>query len=90
MPEASSDRVVVVTGAFGALGAAVARAFGDSGARLGLIDVAQPSVELQREFAGHLLLGGAALATEEATRKSMAAIAMRFFRRRSGEMVDEL
>ena len=56
MPEASPDRVVVVTGAFGVLGAAVARAFGQAGARLGLIDVAQPSVELQREFAGHLLL----------------------------------
>jgi NAD(P)-dependent dehydrogenase (short-subunit alcohol dehydrogenase family) len=81
MPEVApvpSDRVVVVTGAFGALGAAVARAFGQAGARLGLIDVAQPSIELQREFAGHLLLGGADLANEEATRKAIAAIAMRF------------
>ena len=79
MPEAvPTDRVVVVTGAFGALGTAVARAFGQAGARLGLIDVAQPPVELQREFAGHLLLGGADLANEEATRKAMAAIAMRF------------
>ena len=78
MAEASPDRVVVVTGAFGVLGTAVARAFGQAGARLGLIDVAQPGVELQREFAGHLLLGGADLANEEATRKAMAAIAMRF------------
>ena len=78
MAEASPDRVVVVTGAFGVLGTAVARAFGQAGARLGLIDVAQPAVELQREFAGHLLLGGADLANEEATRKAMAAIAMRF------------
>jgi NAD(P)-dependent dehydrogenase (short-subunit alcohol dehydrogenase family) len=78
MSEVAPDRVVVVTGAFGVLGAAVARAFGQAGARLGLIDVAQPSVELQREFAGYLLLGGADLANEEATRKAMAAIAMRF------------
>ncbi|HET7201989.1 MAG TPA: SDR family NAD(P)-dependent oxidoreductase [Steroidobacteraceae bacterium] len=75
------SRVVVITGAFGVLGTAVARAFGQAAARLALIDVAQPSVELQREFSRsqqHLLLGGADLANEEATRKAMAAIAMRF------------
>jgi NAD(P)-dependent dehydrogenase (short-subunit alcohol dehydrogenase family) len=79
MPEAS-PRVVVITGAFGALGSALARAFGQTGARLALIDVAQPSAELQRDFAAgqHLLLGGADLANLEATRKAMAAIAMRF------------
>jgi len=72
-------QVVVVTGAFGVLGAAVARAFGRRGARVALVDVApQPSVELQAEFSGsHLLLGGADLADLESTRKSMAAIAMR-------------
>jgi NAD(P)-dependent dehydrogenase (short-subunit alcohol dehydrogenase family) len=77
----SSNRVVVITGAFGALGTAVARAFGQAGDRLGLIDVVQPAVELQREFPGsqqHLVLGGVDLANEEATRKAMAAIAMRF------------
>jgi NAD(P)-dependent dehydrogenase (short-subunit alcohol dehydrogenase family) len=79
MPE-KADRVVVVTGAFGALGAAVSRAFGQTGARLALIDVSQPSAELQQQFssAQHLLLGGADLANLEATRKAMAAIAMRF------------
>ena len=79
MPD-GSDRVVVITGAFGALGAAVARAFGQTGARLALIDLSQPSAEMQREFsaAQHLLLGGADLANLEATRKAMAAIAMRF------------
>lgn len=79
MPEIA-DRVVVVTGAFGALGAAVSRAFGQTGARLALIDVSQPSAELQQQFssAQHLLLGGADLANLEATRKAMAAIAMRF------------
>jgi NAD(P)-dependent dehydrogenase (short-subunit alcohol dehydrogenase family) len=76
----SADSVVVITGAFGALGSAVARAFAGTGARLGLIDVAQPSAELNTEFGTgqHLLLGGADLANLEGTRKVMAAIAMRF------------
>jgi NAD(P)-dependent dehydrogenase (short-subunit alcohol dehydrogenase family) len=75
-----SLQVVVVTGAFGALGSAVARAFAGAGARLALIDVAQPSAEMQSEFgaSGHLLLPGADLADVEGTRKAMAAIAMRF------------
>jgi len=74
------DSVVVVTGAFGVLGSAVARTFGLAGARLALLDVTQPSAELQRDFggAGHMLLGGADLADVDATRKAMAAIAMRF------------
>jgi NAD(P)-dependent dehydrogenase (short-subunit alcohol dehydrogenase family) len=72
--------VVVITGAFGALGSAVAHAFGQAGARLALIDLSQPSAELQRDFggAGHMVLGGADLANVDATRKAMAAIAMRF------------
>ena len=74
------DAVVVVTGAFGALGSAVSRAFAQTGAKLALIDVSHPSAELQAEFggAGKMLLGGADLADLEATRKAMAAIAMRF------------
>jgi NAD(P)-dependent dehydrogenase (short-subunit alcohol dehydrogenase family) len=78
--ETGTARVVVVTGAFGALGSAVARAFARTGARLALIDVAQPSAEMQTEFgaSGHLLLPGADLADVESTRKAMAAIAMRF------------
>jgi NAD(P)-dependent dehydrogenase (short-subunit alcohol dehydrogenase family) len=76
----SADSTVVITGAFGALGSAVARAFGQAGARLGLIDVLQPSAEIKAEFGSgpHLLLGGADIANLEATRKAMAAIAMRF------------
>lgn len=76
----SSESVVVITGAFGALGSAVSHAFGQSGARLALIDISQPSAEIQREFsaAGHMLLSGADLADVEGTRKVMAAIAMRF------------
>jgi NAD(P)-dependent dehydrogenase (short-subunit alcohol dehydrogenase family) len=74
------DRIVVITGAFGALGTAVTRAFGHTGARMALIDVSQPSAEFQTEFAGaqRVLLGGADLATVDGTRKTMAAIAMRF------------
>jgi NAD(P)-dependent dehydrogenase (short-subunit alcohol dehydrogenase family) len=72
--------VVVVTGAFGVLGSAVARKFAARGSRVALVDVAgQPAPELTREFGGgHMLLGGVDLADYEATRKAMAAIAMRF------------
>jgi NAD(P)-dependent dehydrogenase (short-subunit alcohol dehydrogenase family) len=75
----TNAQVVVVTGAFGVLGAAVSRAFARAGARVALVDVApQPSRELQADFSGsHLLLGGADLSDLESTRKSMAAIAMR-------------
>jgi len=75
----TTGTVVVITGAFGALGSAVARAFGQTGARLALIDLAQPSTDLQQEFGGtgHMVLGGADLADVDATRKAMAAIAMR-------------
>jgi NAD(P)-dependent dehydrogenase (short-subunit alcohol dehydrogenase family) len=79
MPEPAL-RVVVITGAFGVLGSAVAHAFARTGARLALVDLTQPSAELQSAFGGegHMLLGGADLADEEGTRKVMAAIAMRF------------
>jgi NAD(P)-dependent dehydrogenase (short-subunit alcohol dehydrogenase family) len=73
-------KVVVVTGAFGALGSAVSRSFGATGAHMGLLDVSQPAAGLAQEFAGaqHFVLGGVDLADVEATRKAMAAIAMRF------------
>jgi NAD(P)-dependent dehydrogenase (short-subunit alcohol dehydrogenase family) len=77
---ADEERVVVVTGAFGVLGAAVARTFARAGTRVALVDIApQAPAQLQAEFAPpHLLLGGADLADVESTRKTMAAIAMRF------------
>jgi NAD(P)-dependent dehydrogenase (short-subunit alcohol dehydrogenase family) len=73
-------KVAVVTGAFGVLGAAVARKLAAQGARVALVDVApQPSAELTVEFSGrNLLLGGVDLSNFEATRKAMAAISMRF------------
>jgi NAD(P)-dependent dehydrogenase (short-subunit alcohol dehydrogenase family) len=75
-----SGRVVVVSGAFGALGAAVVRAFARRGASLALLDLAlSPPAALQRELgSGHLLLGGVDLGDLESSRKAMAAAAMRF------------
>jgi NAD(P)-dependent dehydrogenase (short-subunit alcohol dehydrogenase family) len=73
------DRVVVVTGAFGALGSAVARGFAARGARLALLDLAQPPAALQQEIgARHLFIGGVDLAETDATRKAVAAAALRF------------
>jgi len=76
---AMSGRIVVVTGAFGALGAAVARKFAALGARVALVDLAlEPGGALAAEFAGlHLLLGGVDLSDFESTRKTMATVAMR-------------
>jgi len=76
----SSTPVVVITGAFGALGRAVAAAFAAQGARLALLDVAmQPPTALREQLdESHLLLGGVDLSDVEATRRAIAATAMRF------------
>jgi len=73
-------QVVVITGAFGALGQAVAAAFAARGARLALLDVAvQPPAPLRERLdESHLLLGGVDLTDVEATRRAIAATAMRF------------
>lgn len=72
-------RAVVVTGAFGALGSAVARAFAQCGAHVALLDLAvSPPQAMQSEFAqGHLLLGGVDLGDVESTRRAMLAAALR-------------
>jgi NAD(P)-dependent dehydrogenase (short-subunit alcohol dehydrogenase family) len=73
------QQVVVVTGAFGVLGVAVARRFAGSGARLALLDLALPPAALQQEIgASHLLIGGVDLSDLESSRRAMAAAAMRF------------
>jgi NAD(P)-dependent dehydrogenase (short-subunit alcohol dehydrogenase family) len=61
------DRIVIVTGAFGALGRVTARTLAVQGARLALVDAApaQPQ-ELAAEFAAHLLLPGTDLANAQA------------------------
>lgn len=74
------NRRVVVTGAFGQLGSTVARAFAREGAKVALLDVA-PGIPpaLEAEFAQpHLLMRAVDLADMEATRKAVAAVAMRF------------
>ncbi len=73
------DRVVIVTGAFGVLGTAVAGGFAARGARLALLDLAPPPALLQKEIGDrHLLIGGVDLGEMEGTRKAVAAAAMRF------------
>lgn len=75
-----NDRSVVVTGAFGSLGTAVARRFKELGAKVALLDRVQPSAELQREFdAPHCLLGGVDL-----TQMTSAATAMQTVRKSLG------
>jgi NAD(P)-dependent dehydrogenase (short-subunit alcohol dehydrogenase family) len=77
MGEAAS--VVVVTGAFGALGRTVASTFAARGARLALLDLAPaPALPLAGIDEDALLLGGVDLADMEATRRAMAAAALRF------------
>jgi len=76
----SSPPVVVITGAFGALGRAVARAFAMRGAQLALLDVAPQPPAVVRELLGPapLVFGAVDLTDLEATRRVMAATAMRF------------
>jgi NAD(P)-dependent dehydrogenase (short-subunit alcohol dehydrogenase family) len=76
----TAPQVVVVTGAFGALGRAVASAFAVRGAQLALLDVAPqpPTVIRQRLGLTPLLFGAVDLSDMEATRRVMAATAMRF------------
>ena len=76
----SPGPAVVITGAFGALGQAVARTFAGRGARLALLDVTpQPPPAIRAELgAAPLVFGGVDLSDMEATRRAMAATAMRF------------
>jgi NAD(P)-dependent dehydrogenase (short-subunit alcohol dehydrogenase family) len=76
----STPPVVVITGAFGALGRAVAGAFTARGAQLALLDVApQPPVVIRESLgAAPLLFGSVDLTDMEATRRVMGATAMRF------------
>lgn len=76
----SRQQVVVVTGAYGALGAAVARTLAKRGAQLALLDrVAAPAASLAAELgAGHLLRGGLDLTETSSARDAMQAVAARF------------
>jgi NAD(P)-dependent dehydrogenase (short-subunit alcohol dehydrogenase family) len=73
-----AGRVFAVTGAFGVLGSAVAKAAADAGARLALIDFAKdppPGVPLGSDV---LVLGGVDLTDANAAGAAIDAIAERF------------
>jgi NAD(P)-dependent dehydrogenase (short-subunit alcohol dehydrogenase family) len=77
-----SDRVVVVTGAFGALGRNIASAFAAAGARVALLDVAPspPAALAQKWSAPHLLIGNVQLTNEQQTVAALTAIASKLGR----------
>lgn len=71
----SGRRSVVVTGAFGNLGMAVARAFRGQGASVALIDHAQPPASVNADFgAPHCVLGGVDLTRVANTGAAMEAV----------------
>ena len=65
-----------MTGAFGALGGAVARRFASRGVRLGLLGRGPVPAALRQEFgAAHVLLGGVDLTVQEAASAAMQSVA---------------
>lgn len=69
------QRVVIVTGAFGALGRAVARRFAAAQATVGLLDRGGVPAELAREFEGpHILIPGVDLADADSTAKAVGSL----------------
>jgi NAD(P)-dependent dehydrogenase (short-subunit alcohol dehydrogenase family) len=76
----NAAQVVVITGAFGALGRTVAKTFAGRGAKLALLDVVPQPPAAVREMLGPapLLFGGVDLTDLEATRRVMFATALRF------------
>lgn len=78
--ETTMEKVVAVTGAYGNLGVAVARAFAAIGAKVALIDfAASPPAAIEQEFGqAHLLLGGVDLSDFDAARGAIERIAARF------------
>ena len=75
------DKVVIVTGAFGALGQAVAARLHLAGARLALIDAAPTAPHPRPEgHANHLWLAGVDLADAAATESAVHQVLARFGR----------
>jgi NAD(P)-dependent dehydrogenase (short-subunit alcohol dehydrogenase family) len=71
----SRRRCVVVTGAFGHLGMAVARRFREQGATVALLGRSQPPVHAEAEFpAPHCILGGLDLTRAASTGTAMETI----------------
>ncbi len=77
-----SGKVVVVTGAFGALGSAVAEAASAAGASVAALDYAPSPREGLKERLGAkaLLLGGVDLASAEGAARALSAVKQRFGR----------
>ena len=70
------QRSVVITGGFGTLGLAVARAFSHAGARVALIDRAPPPEQLRADFpAPHMLCGSVDLSQPAGAQQTMNAVA---------------
>jgi NAD(P)-dependent dehydrogenase (short-subunit alcohol dehydrogenase family) len=68
------QRVVIVTGAFGALGSAVARKFAATGATVVLLGRGAVPPELAREFEGpHILIPGVDLAEADSASKAISS-----------------
>lgn len=67
-----NNRVVVVTGAFGALGEVVAKTFADRGARVALLGRSGASAQVVAQFpAPHLLLSGVDLTSQQQVTAAM-------------------
>jgi len=74
MADNEQQRVVIVTGAFGALGRAVARRFAATGATVGLLDRGAVPPELAGEFQSpHILIPGVDLADADSTAKAISS-----------------
>jgi NAD(P)-dependent dehydrogenase (short-subunit alcohol dehydrogenase family) len=72
-------QVVVVGGAFGTLGQAIASAFAAGGARLALLDAGAPTESVLAQFAqGSLLLGNVDLADTAEAGAAMASVARQY------------
>ncbi|HSV47743.1 MAG TPA: SDR family NAD(P)-dependent oxidoreductase [Ramlibacter sp.] len=68
-------KIVIVTGAFGALGRVVARSLAAQGARLALVDAAPAAPEpVMAEFEGHQLLPAIDLSSAPATQAMVAQV----------------
>jgi len=79
MALALNDRVFVVTGGFGALGRALAAVLGAQGARVALLDRAQPPAGSSGTDRS-LLLGGVDLGAEGAAQAALAQVVQRWQR----------
>lgn len=80
MPETLRDRVVVVTGGFGAVGRALAEVLAGRGARVAQIDRAEASPQAGGHESGALRLGGVDLGAAGAAKAALTQVAQRLGR----------